>query len=119
MPPPKTNEPGLPLPDGATGFAGVIKGKVIGREGGFLVVEVTGVEAWAHSRAREAQSLVGRRVSVTVDESLYADKGVYANVKKFLDSLQPGELAVLDVSNRQGKLLTLLELTKAPTTGSL
>ena len=101
----------LPLPDPACCFAGMIGGKVLAKHDGQIVVAVEEVpRVWKTSKARDPQSLVGKRVRVGQSK----EAGRYAQlVTRFLADLKPGETVALDVAHKgQGEALTILELTE-------
>ena len=92
------------LPDPAAHFAGMIVAKVVAKREGLVLVQVEKVaKAWEHSRAKDPQSLVGKRVHLNAGEG--------GNIAKFLRVLQVGETVELDVAHKQGEALTILELT--------
>jgi hypothetical protein len=94
--------------DGAKGFAGMIAGKVLSREGGNLAVEVTGIEkTWKHSGMENPQSLVGTTIKVIPSKKA-------PNVARYAETLKAGDRDVFDVK-QDGPSLTMvwLELTKA------
>jgi hypothetical protein len=96
------------LPADAKGFAGMIAGKVTATRGITVTVEVTKIDkVWKHSQAKNAESLVGQKVAVVAPK-----KGTHPNIIRFLKNLKVDEQIVLDVADKTGNSLTLLELTK-------
>lgn len=92
------------LPQAARGFAGMLSGKIASKTGSRIVLVVSEVgKVWKPSRARNPQSLVGCKV--TIDGSR-ADQ-----IVRFVEGLKVGEVVTLDVANREGGVLTILELT--------
>ena len=90
--------------ESAGGFAGMIAGKVLSKDGGKLVVEVTKVEkTWKHNKMENPGSLVGREVVI-----LPAKKS--AMVGKLAAMLKAGDTESFDVK-QDGKLMVWLELT--------
>jgi hypothetical protein len=97
----------IPLPDLAAYFAGMIRGKVVSkRNGGVVVVVEEVVKVWKPNRAENPKSLVGKKVVVD------APKGREASIARFVKSLKVGEAVVLDVAHKKGESLTILELTE-------
>ncbi len=94
----------IALPDAAAHFAGMIEGKVVEKREGRVVVLVEKVaRQWEHSKAKDPQALVGKRVLVAA--------GKHAPVARFVAGLKEGETVELDVANREGEELVILELT--------
>lgn len=94
----------MALPDAASFFAGMIEGQVVEQRDAGVVVLVTKVaRQWEHSKAKDAQSLVGKRVLVVGSKE--------RPVSRFLASLKAGETVELDVAHREGEQLVILELT--------
>ena len=86
------------------GFAGMLKGKVTGRDGRALLVEVTGVEkAWKQSTFEKPESLVGQKISILPSKK--SDM-----VGKFAETLKVGDEVSFDV-RQDGKSMVWLELT--------
>ncbi len=86
------------------GFAGMIAGKVLSRDGGKLVVEVTKVEkTWKHNKMENPGSLVGREVVILPSKKA-------KNVGRLAEMLKPGDAESFDV-RQDGKLMVWLELT--------
>jgi len=99
----------IPLPDGAAGFAGMIKGKV-DRVRGRLVVAVEAVpQTWDASKARDPKSLIGKTVAI---EPARQDGDGPSAVNRFLRGLRPGDDVTLDVAHKGGEVLTVMELTE-------
>jgi hypothetical protein len=95
------------VPEAATGFAGMIRGKVVHKlldQG--LVVQVSAVvKSWEHSKAKDANSLVDTTLVVKVAAG-------NENTAKFIRLVHEGEEVTLDVAHKEGVALTLLELTE-------
>jgi hypothetical protein len=87
----------------------MIAGKVTGTDENKVTVEVTKIDkVWKHSKAKNPESLVGQKVVVVPStEGRHVE-----SVARFLKNLKVGEEVVLDVANKKGNTLTLLELTK-------
>lgn len=100
----------IPLPDPASRFAGVIRGKVESKRRGALVVLVESVvKEWEHNKAEDSRALVGKRVLV----DLRTEDGRPAPaLARFARVVQPGEVVDLDVAHKEGEALTLLELNE-------
>ncbi len=93
----------IPLPDPASFFAGLIRGKVVEKREGQAVVTVERVlRKWRTNRAEDAESLVGNRVLVAGGQSDAS--------KRFVAKLEVGETVDLDVAHKSGEVLTILEL---------
>lgn len=100
-----------PVPEEAAGFAGMIRGRVVGRSGRQVLLEVTEVtEVWQTNRAEQPESLVGKRLAVT---SRGVGGGPRRPLARFLRGLEHGQSVQLDVAHRRGQALTLMELTEA------
>jgi len=94
------------LPAAAKGFSGMLRGKVVGKhDGGFIVSvqEITNV--WRQSKAEQPKSLVGKRVLVKARDA--AERAA-----RFVQVVKVGEPIKLDVGNREGDTLVILELTQ-------
>ncbi len=88
----------------AGGFAGMIAGKVLSKDGGKLVVEVTKVEkTWKHSKMENPGSLVGREVVILPSKKA-------KDVGRLAEMLKPGDTESFDI-RQDGKLMVWLELT--------
>lgn len=95
----------LPLPDAAAEFAGLVRGTVVRVRDRGLVLHVDQVvRQWEHSKAQNADALVGKRIAV--------DAAPRDGVIAFLRSLKAGDQVTLDVAHREGEQLTVLELTE-------
>ena len=102
LPPPAADV----LPAGARGFAGMIRGRVQQIGGGQIILSVSGVaKVWRTNKAETPRSIVGKRVTVTAPagENL---------IRKYLGTLKAGDVVQLDVANREGSSLRVLELTE-------
>jgi hypothetical protein len=96
----------FPLPDAATGFAGMIQGRVVQMlDGRFILQPTKVVKEWEHNKAKDSKSLVGTTVMIM------AGKGE-GNVARFVNILKAGEVVSLDVADKGDGALTILELTK-------
>ena len=107
---PKKGKPKVKLPAAAKGFAGMIEGKVVAVKKRGLVLEVKKIgEVWKHSKAQDPKSLVGVKVRIVCrkEQNKPAPRQV-----KYLATLKPGDTTVLDVANKKGNILVLLELTQ-------
>jgi len=112
---PAPQETQAQIPAEAKGFAGMIAGKVISKGENQLVVEVAKIErTWKHSQAANAESLVGKQVTIRIVPQTYAKKeGYLTRVQKFFALLKAGDSTSFDVKYAEGDSLTFLELTKA------
>jgi hypothetical protein len=98
------------LPAAAKGFAGMIEGKVVSVKKASLVLKVDKVaQVWEANKAKDPQSLIGAEVRVVCRKE--ADKPAEKQVR-YLGTLKAGDTTVLDVANKKGNALTLLELTE-------
>ncbi len=94
------------IPEAGAGFAGMIRGKVVHKLDHGLVVQVSAVvKSWEHSKAKDANTLVGVNVIVKVVAG-------NENPAKFIGLVHDGEEVTLDVANKDGDSFTLLELTE-------
>jgi hypothetical protein len=99
------------IPEGGKGFAGMISGEVSSKQYGQTVLNVTEIgKAWRHSQAKDAPSLVGRKILVDGREKA-------TNIAEFISRLKVGETITVDVANKKGDSLTILELTEDQRTG--
>ena len=97
------------LPAAAKGFAGMIQGKVVAVKKAGLTLKVEKVgQVWKHSKAKDPQSLVGLEVRVGCRKENGKPSERHL---RFLKTLKPGDATELDVANKKGDSLTLLELT--------
>lgn len=103
------------FPEGAKGFAGMITGKVTAKGDDQVVVEVSKIDrVWKHNKAENAESLVGKQVTIRVNPRVYEKKkGYLARVRQFFGLLKVGDSDSFDVKHSEGDSLTFLELTKA------
>jgi hypothetical protein len=84
----------------------MISGKVVAKRDSSLVLQVDDVpRQWRHSRAENAESMVGKRVLV--------DGSGHEKIQRFVQQVEVGESLELDVAHRDGEVLTVLELTAA------
>ncbi|WP_153559439.1 Dabb family protein [Roseimaritima sediminicola] len=94
------------IPTAAKGFAGMLRGRVVGTQQGQLTVEVAEIaKVWSHSKAEAPKALVGKNVVVKAREGA-------EQIARFISAVKAGESLELDVANREGDTLTLLELTE-------
>jgi len=98
------------LPDAAAFFAGMIRGKIVEKNDGGIVVAVEKVtKVWRTNKAKNAEVLVGKKVLVSGQSA----EGRHATaIGRFLASLKVGEMVEIDVAHRKGEVLTILELTE-------
>jgi hypothetical protein len=95
----------IPLPDPAASFAGMIRGVVVEKRDGHFVFRVGKViRQWKQSKAEDAQSLFGKNVLVK--------PGNHEPIRRFVAKVEVGEELTLDVANKEGEALTILELTE-------
>jgi hypothetical protein len=94
------------IPEAGVGFAGMIDGKVVHKLDHGLVIQVSAVKkSWEHSKAKDANSLVGATLVVKVAAG-------NENMVKFIGLVHEGEEVTLDVAHKERGALTLLELTE-------
>ena len=94
----------IALPDPASLFAGMIRGKVIEKREGQFVLQVEEVtRKWRTNRAENAEAMVGKPVLVGASD--------HPPVRRFVDKLPVGETVEVDVAHKGGEVLTILELT--------
>ena len=112
---PKPDAPKEQIPAGATGFAGMISGKVVSKGNNQVLVEVLAIDhTWKHSKAENPEDLVGRQVTIKIVPQVYAKTAGYLNrVRKFFALLKVGDSDSFDVKYADADSLTFLELTKA------
>ena len=91
-------------PTAARGFAGMIKGKVIETNKGEIIVEIAEI-TWQHSKAEDPKALLGKKLLFKSN----ADEGPIA---RFLGKVKVGETVTLDVANKSGDTLSILELSE-------
>ena len=73
---------------------------------GEILVEVTEItNVWRHSKAENPKSLVSKKVIVTARDGA-------GLIDQFLGVVKVGESLKLDVTNKDGDTITILELTK-------
>lgn len=95
----------IPLPDLAASFAGMIRGTVVETRDGQFVVKVSEVaKEWEHSKAEDADDMIGELVLVDATK-----RDVF---RRFASKLERGEQVTLDVAHKAGEALRLLELTE-------
>lgn len=95
-----------PLPSAARGFAGMLRGEVVARQTGGFVLHVEEVaKVWRTNKAEDPKSLAGRKVLVRAREDARL-------IARFVESVKPGDAVSIDVANREGDSLTILELTR-------
>lgn len=95
----------IPLPDPAASFAGMVRGFVVEKRDGRFVFRIGRVvRQWKHSKAEDAESLVGASVLVA--------PGKHESIRRFAATVERGEELTLDVAHKEGEALTILELTE-------
>jgi hypothetical protein len=95
----------LPLPDAASGFAGMVRGQVVAKREDGIVFRIQEVaEEWDHSGAKDSRTLVGSKVLVDGTDA--------EAVQAFIQLLVKGETVAIDVAHKKGEALTILELTE-------
>jgi len=93
------------LPAAAKGFSGMLRGKVVGKQDRGIIVAVQEItNVWRQSKAEDPKSLVGKKVLVIPRDG--AEQTV-----RFVSAVKVGESIKLDVGNKQGDTLVILELT--------
>jgi hypothetical protein len=94
------------LPAAARGFSGMFRGEVVGKQDGGIVVAVQEItNVWQQSKAEEPKSLVGKKVLVMPRDG--AEQTV-----RFVNAVKVGESIKLDVGNKEGDRLIILELSQ-------
>jgi hypothetical protein len=94
------------LPAAAKGFSGMFRGEVVGKQDGGIVVAVQEItNVWRQSNAEEPKSLVGKKVLVMPRDG--AEQTV-----RFVNAVKVGESIKIDVGNKEGDTLVILELTQ-------
>ncbi len=95
----------IPLPDRAASFAGMIRGIVVEKRDGQFVFKVGRVlKQWKHSKADNADAMIGKNVLVK--------PGNHDPVRRFVAKIERGEEMTLDVAHKDGEALTILELNE-------
>lgn len=95
----------IPLPDPAASFAGMIRGIVVEKREGQFVFKVGRVtKEWKHSKAEDAEAMIGKNVLVV--------PGNHDSIRRFVAKIERGEEITLDVAHKDGETLTILELTE-------
>ncbi len=95
------------IPTAAKGFAGMLRGKVVGTQEGQIVVEVAEItNVWNHSKAENPKAIAGKKVVVKARDGA-------EQMGRFISAVKTGESLKLDVANREGDTLTILELTES------
>jgi len=113
---PRKEPPKSGLPDGAVGFAGLLKGAVTAKADrgiDFKVTEV--VKTWEASKAADPKVLLGLTVKVTASwvKGEGEKKGHPNELQlRFLKKLEVGQEATLDVKNVERDVFAIAELTK-------
>lgn len=98
----------IPLPDPAAHFAGMIRGKVVAKRKGAVVVAVDEVaKVWKTNRAKDAKALVGKKVLVTGNK---VGGHAVKPIARFIAALKVGQSVALDVAHRTGEALVVVEL---------
>ena len=87
------------------GFAGMIAGKVVAKDGAKLSVEVTAIKnAWKHNKLENPQSLVGQKVTIVPSKKS-------PNIAQYAELLKAGDADSFDI-RQDGAVMVWLELTK-------
>jgi hypothetical protein len=97
------------LPDRAAGFAGMVRGEVVAKyDDGRIALKVEKVlKQWAHSKAADPESLLGKTVPVGGPD----EDG--RQIARFIKLLKVGQTIAVDVAHRgEGEALTILELSQ-------
>lgn len=92
------------VPDGMRGFCGILQGKIVGKtDNGFaLQVEKVG-KTWRNNKAKNPAACVGKQVSLRLHP-----KGKH--VREQLGKMTVGDSVVTGAANREGNVLTVVEL---------
>ena len=86
-------------------FAGMIRGLVVEKREGQFVFKVGRVtREWKHSKAEDAEAMIGKNVLVV--------PGKHDSIRRFVAKLERGEELSLDVAHKDGETLTILELAE-------
>jgi hypothetical protein len=94
------------MPAGGKDFAGMLSVKVVSKQYGQHVLEITEVgRTWQHSKAETPKSLIVKRIAV-------AGRDKEGNASRFIALVKIGESLTPDVANRESESLTILELTE-------
>lgn len=94
------------LPAAARGFSGMFRGEVVGKQDGGIVVSVREItNVWRQSKAEEPKSLVGKKLLVMPRDGA-------EQTARFVNAVKVGESIKLDVGNKVGDTLVILELTQ-------
>jgi len=94
------------LPAAAKGFSGMFRGEVVGKRDGGIVVAVQEItNVWRQSKAEDPKSLVGKKV-------LVMPRGGAEQAVRFVNAVKVGESIKLDVGNKEGDKLVILELSQ-------
>ncbi|MCB9925535.1 MAG: Dabb family protein [Planctomycetaceae bacterium] len=94
------------LPIAAKGFSGMLQGKVVAKADAGIIVAVEEItNVWQRNKAEEPKALVGKKVLVMPRDG--ADQTV-----RFVQAVEVGEALALDVGNREGDSLIILELSQ-------
>ncbi|MEX1026478.1 MAG: Dabb family protein, partial [Candidatus Paceibacterota bacterium] len=95
------------IPTAAKGFAGMLRGKVVGTQKGQIIVQVAEItNVWSHNKAENPKALVGKNVVVKARDG-------EGQIARFIRTVKSSESLKLDVANREGDTLTILELTES------
>lgn len=100
----------LPIPDQAAGFCGNIKAKVVANQRKNVVVEVLEIlKTWEHNKAKEPAAMKGKMLIVVprIAKDDHSDL-----VVRYMKGLKKGQVISLDVANKEGETLMLLELNE-------
>jgi len=96
------------LPKDGAKFVGLVEGTVKKSTPRGIVLEISSIKrVWRTNKAKNAKSLVGKTVFVVARRE---EGKPAANVARFLRTLKAGQTVTLDVANRRGQTLSVLEL---------
>ncbi|MBM3998780.1 MAG: Dabb family protein [Planctomycetes bacterium] len=94
------------IPGPAQGFVGLVRGTVVGRGEGRILVKIREVlKVWKPNKAERPETLVGKTIAVV-------GRPGAEPMRRFLSLLQIGESIEVDVADREGDALTILELNQ-------
>ena len=85
---------------------GLLEGKVVGKQAEGIIVTVQAItKVWQQSKADASKSLVGKRLLVKARDAA-------EQAARFVQVVKVGETIELDVGNKEGDTLVILELTQ-------
>ena len=103
------------LPDGMLGFSGMLKGKVVAKQKNGFVLLVEKVEKlWEDNKAKKSETVVGKKVLINVSWEEH-EKGKWRPIPlqaRFVEMLKVGSEISIEVKNKEGERLHILELNK-------